>query len=158
MTEREGRQVRAIPPNFFVLEFPSREENVGLARLTAAVLADAAGFSVEDIEEIKVAVSEAVTNAVVHGYEGRPDGVIRLEGRIDGNRFRVRVRDDGVGIADVARALEPPPGDDPLHLGLGFAFMRAFMDEVEVQSTPGGGTVVQMEKVAPAGRLAPDPR
>jgi stage II sporulation protein AB (anti-sigma F factor) len=145
-----------VDTNFFVLEFPSHSHNVGLARLAAAILASEAGFSVEDLEEIKVAVSEAVTNAIVHGYEGRTNGVVRLEVRLAGNRLRLLVRDDGVGMADVARALDPAPGGDPDRVGLGFAFMRAFMDEVEVESSPGAGTSVHMEKVAQVGDLARD--
>lgn len=137
-----------VGANFVVLEFPSLPENVGLARLAVAVLADEAGFTVEELEEIKVAVSEAVTNAIVHGYPGRSDGTVRVEARRSGTRLRVRVVDEGVGMADVARALDPEPNDDPERLGLGFAFMRAFMDELTVESELGCGTEVEMEKGA----------
>jgi stage II sporulation protein AB (anti-sigma F factor) len=144
MSEEDMR----VGANFVVLEFPSLSENVGLARLAVAVLAADAGFTVEELEEIKVAVSEAVTNAIVHGYPGRSDGTVRVEAHRSGSRLRIRVVDEGVGIADVARALDPEPNDDPERLGLGFAFMRAFMDELAVESDPGGGTEVEMEKVA----------
>jgi stage II sporulation protein AB (anti-sigma F factor) len=134
-------------PSWFRLECNSLSENVGLVRLAVAALAGQGPFSVEDVEEIKVAVSEAVTNAIIHGYQGRGDGQVEVVARLDGHRLTVTVRDEGVGIADVEAAMRPGSLDEE-HTGLGFAFMTAFMDEVSVNSRVGQGTSVVMEKVA----------
>lgn len=132
--------------NRIVLEVASLPENIGLCRLAVAALAGNLGFSVSDIEEIKVAVSEAVTNAVVHGYGGRADGVVRLESCTDSGGLYVAVEDWGCGIADVAQARTPAFTTDPERMGLGFVFMENFMDGVEVASSPGHGTRVVMRK------------
>ncbi|RDV83455.1 anti-sigma F factor [Ammonifex thiophilus] len=132
--------------NRFRLEILSRPENVGLARVTVSAFAAQLDPTVEELEEVKGAVSEAVSNAIVHGYQGRPDGVVVVEGFLDGDLLEVHVEDRGKGIEDVARALEPEYTTDPQRLGLGFNFMRFWMDEVEVESRPGEGTRVVMRK------------
>jgi stage II sporulation protein AB (anti-sigma F factor) len=132
--------------NRFRLAFLSRPENVGLARLAVAALAGQAAFTVNDLEEIKVAVSEAVSNAIVHGYAGRPDGWVEIEAWCDGERLGISVADHGVGIADVEAARRPAHSTDPERLGLGFLFMETFMDRLEVESRLGAGTRVLMEK------------
>lgn len=134
------------------LRFASLAANVGLARLAAAYAAAQAGFTAPDIEEIKVAVSEAVTNCVVHAY---PDGAgeVRVELNPADGLLEILVHDRGVGIR------ESPEGErrievdtladgsgEPDGMGLGFVFMRNFMDNLQVQSRPGYGTTVRMEK------------
>jgi stage II sporulation protein AB (anti-sigma F factor) len=131
-----------------VLEIPSRTDNVALARVTVAAFAARLDFTLAEVEEIKVAVSEAVTNAVVHGYRDRP-GIVRVEARVEDGRLVVAVSDQGRGIEDVARALEPPPSAEPDCTGMGFAFMHSFTDRLEIDSAPGRGTSVRMFK-APA--------
>ena len=118
----------------FVLE--SRSCNEQFARVVAAVFVD-----------VKTAVSEAVTNCIIHGYEGG-EGIIRVEASIDGNEATVRVIDKGVGIRDVKQAMEPLYTSKPSQerSGMGFSFMEAFMDELSVESQPGQGTVVTMKK------------
>ena len=127
------------------LRIPSLPENVGIARVAVAALAGQLPFTLSELEEIKVAVSEAVTNAMVHGYGG-PDGLVTVRAEHDGIRLLVEVVDAGRGIADVEQARQPAFSTDPERMGMGFAFMEAFMDRVEVESAPGRGTVVRMYK------------
>ncbi len=129
------------------LRIPSLAENVGLARLLVAALAGQLPFTLQEMEEIKVAVSEAVTNCVVHAYPDKP-GPVQVVGRVRDGILEVEVEDWGKGIEDVTRAREPSYSTLPDHLGLGFAFMENFMDGLEVWSQPGKGTRVRMWKKA----------
>lgn len=136
-----------VRENRVVLEMPSLPENVGLARLVVAQMAAQMQFTVSDIEEVKVAVSEAVTNAVVHGYGDAP-GTVRLEAAAGPAGLEVVVSDRGRGIANLDLARQPAYSTDPERMGLGFVFMENFMDTVEVESAPGAGTRVVMRKRA----------
>ncbi|HIZ44679.1 MAG TPA: anti-sigma F factor [Firmicutes bacterium] len=129
------------------LEFESRSHNEQFARVVTAVFAARLDPTVEEIEDIKTAVSEAVTNAVIHGYE-KEEGIVRLFLTAEGKSLTVVVEDDGVGIADIRRAMEPLYTSKPSRerSGMGFSFMEAFMDEVDVESEPGKGTRVRMVK------------
>ena len=134
------------------LTMESRSRNEAFARAVIAAFAARLDPTLEELEDIRTAVSEAVTNAVVHGYRDR-SGDIRLEAEIQGRVLRVEVRDWGVGIEDVSKAREPlfttcPQGE---RSGMGFSFMEAFMDRLEVESAPGRGTRVRMEKRIGAG-------
>ena len=128
--------------NYAALEFPSRSANEGFARAAAACFAAQLDPTLEEINDIKTAVSEAVTNAIVHAY---PDtiGKVRMEGGI----LEILVRDWGVGIADVEQARTPlfTTGSEE-RSGMGFTIMESFMDVVKVRSTPGKGTQVTMRK------------
>ena len=97
--------------------------------------------------DVKTAVSEAVTNAIIHGYEGC-GGKVSLSCKIRGHRIHIEIQDKGMGISDVARAMEPLFTTKPEQerSGMGFSFMEAFMDELQVQSEIGVGTIVTMEK------------
>lgn len=139
------------------LRFLSQADNVGLARLTVAALAGQASFSLPDIEEIKVAVSEAVSNAIIHGYENRPDGWVEVSMDLEASGLTIVVEDWGVGIEDVDLAREPAYSEDPERMGLGFVFMESFMHGLEVESTWGKGTLVRMRRLATVTReLSPD--
>lgn len=129
------------------LEFDSDSSNEGFARVAVAAFAARMDPTMEEMTDIKTAVSEAVTNCIIHGYEGR-QGKIRLECKIQGNILFVTVSDRGCGITDVDKAMEPLYTSKPEleRSGMGFAFMEAFMDELKVSSIPQGGTVVQMSK------------
>lgn len=130
--------------NRMVLEFPSRAENVGLARIAVATFAAQCEFTLSDLEEIKVVVSEAVTNSIVHGYGEDPRGMIRIIAQIFPDRLEVTVEDGGRGIEDVEAAVRPKeilPGE---RLGVGFMFIKAFTDDFSVYSRPGEGTRVTM--------------
>ena len=129
-----------------VLKMDSLSENEEFARVVVAVFASRLNPTVEEIDDIKTAVSEAVTNAIIHGYQGG-EGFVSLEAAVEENVLSVTVSDDGVGISDIGKAMEPmfttAPGD---RSGMGFSFMEAFMDRVEVISAPGKGTSVTMRK------------
>ena len=127
--------------------FLSQSRNEALARGIAAQFAALLDPTVEELSEIRTAVSEAVTNAIVHGY-GRPDGVVRMELRSEDGLLTVVVSDDGRGIEDIGLARRPffTTRPEEERAGLGFAVMETFMDEVEVESAPGRGTAVTLKK------------
>ena len=133
--------------NEMQMQFDSRSSNEGFARVVAGAFALQLNPTLEELSDIKTAVSEAVTNAIIHGYPGRI-GRVEMRARIDGRVFEVVIADRGVGIEDVARAREPlfTTGDDTERSGMGFTMMETFMDELEVESAPGQGTTVRMLK------------
>ncbi|MBQ3180055.1 MAG: anti-sigma F factor [Firmicutes bacterium] len=133
------------------LDFAARGENVALARsLVAALVANCRepvwDITVSMLEEIKVAVSEAVSNAIIHGYANAAKQNVRMHLWQYKYAFVICIIDEGVGIADVKCAMEPDFTTGAEHLGLGFAFMNSFMDEVLVDSAPGRGTRVTLIK------------
>lgn len=129
------------------LEFDSRSSNESFARVTVASFVVRLDPTLEEMSDIKTAVSEAVTNSVVHGYENG-EGIITIECYIEENEITVIVEDKGVGIADVEKAMEPlyttKPNEE--RAGMGFSFMEIFMDELLVESRLGQGTRVTMKK------------
>ena len=133
--------------NSMKLEFCASPENETLARVCIAAFASGLNPPVEKIIEIKTAVSEAVTNAVVHGY-GPDGGVVTLSAYIRGDTLHISVSDKGRGIEDVEKAMQPfyTTQPDQERTGMGFALMQSFMDSVRVQSSPGNGTLVFMQK------------
>ncbi len=127
--------------------FDARSVNEGFARVAAAAFAASLDPTVEEIADIKTAVSEAVTNAIIHGYEGR-GGRVYLEMTALGNLLTFTIRDRGRGIADIEKAMRPLYTSKP-HLersGMGFTVMESFMDSLAVSSAPGAGTRVTMTK------------
>ncbi|MBR5429118.1 MAG: anti-sigma F factor [Firmicutes bacterium] len=134
--------------NRLELRFLSRPENVSLARLLTAAAVAERELTLAELDEIKVAVSEAVSNAIIHGYQGREDGCVALSLTVSAGQLRVSVSDEGVGMADVEQALRPNWSASG-RLGLGFAFMHSFMDRVEVTSRLGQGTRVVLYKDLP---------
>lgn len=131
--------------NHIKVVLQSLSENVAIARVTAAAFAAQIDFTLNEIEEIKVAVSEAVSNTVIHGYENG-DGQIELIMNLHEDRLEYIITDNGKGIADVTLARQPAYSSDPERMGLGFAFMESFMDELDVTSTIDQGTIVRMTK------------
>jgi len=129
------------------LEFDSKSENESFARVAVAAFCTRLDPTIEEISDIKTAVSEAVTNCVVHGYEGK-DGTITIECTTQEDWVTVLVHDDGVGIENINKAMEPLFTSKPEleRSGMGFSFMEAFMDELEVNSKMGYGTTVIMKK------------
>ena len=127
--------------------------NEAFARVTVAAFLTQLNPSVEEVADVKTAVSEAVTNAIIHGYQGEVH-TITIEGELEGDFLLLRVRDDGVGIADIGQAMEPlyTSRPDLERSGMGFLFMEAFMDEVRVESEPGKGTCVTMRKRICSGK------
>lgn len=127
--------------------FDSCSENESLARTVIAAFIARMDPTLEELSDVKTAVSEAVTNAVIHGYEGQ-EGKITIHSQIEGNTVCIEISDQGVGIPDVARAMEPLYTSKPEmeRSGMGFAFMEAFMDDLEVVSEEREGTTVKMRK------------
>ena len=128
--------------------FLSVAENESFARVVIAAFAVQLSPTVSEIADIKTAVSEAVTNAIVHGYEGS-SGMATLRAAIDDrSTLTVEVKDSGRGIADVPKAMEPffTTHPEQERSGMGFAVMQTFMDDVDVESAPGKGTIVRMSK------------
>jgi len=133
--------------NRMVLEFESRSQNESFARTVVAAFAATMDPTIEELADIKTAVSEAVTNCIIHGY-GDKIGMITMRCFISGNEITVEVEDYGVGIEDINKAMEPlyTTRPDLERSGMGFSFMEAFMDELEVESAVGEGTLVRMRK------------
>lgn len=143
-----------VERNRIVLELLSIPENVGMARLLVAMVAAQGDFTVAEVDEVKLAVSEAVTNAVVHGYGSAPNRTIRLEVGLENGTLEVAVTDQGRGIENLALAMQPAVSSDPDRMGLGFCFMESHMDSLHVDSAPGRGTRVVMTKRSGSSRLA----
>lgn len=133
--------------NQVTLEFPSRSANESFARTAAACFAAQLDPTLEEVNDIKTAVSEAVTNAIVHAY---PDSIGKISLRLrllDNQTLEILVRDKGVGIADVEQARTPmfTTGIED-RAGMGFTIMESFMDTLKVRSVPGKGTSVTMRR------------
>ena len=135
-----------VQDNFVRLTLAAKDENVAVARLTTAAVAAQLGFTLSEVEELKVAVSEAVTNSIIHGYGGDEQRLIELCLIADEEGLLLKVADEGVGIEDVPKALEPTWSSVAERMGLGFVFMQSFTDTLEVDSKPGQGTAVVMKK------------
>ena len=125
----------------------SKSENESFARVAVAAFCTRLDPTLEEITDIKTAVSEAVTNCIVHGYEGGK-GKIYINVNITGNTAEVIVKDNGIGIENIEKAMEPLYTTKPEQerSGMGFSFMEAFMDELEVSSARNKGTIVIMRK------------
>ena len=135
--------------NYITLEFLSHSANEGFARGAVACFAAQLDPTLEEVDDVKTAVSEAVTNAVIHGYRGgRGTIYLDLTADLEERVLTVAVEDRGVGIADVKQAMEPMFTTDPEgeRSGMGFSFMEAFMDDLEVLSVVGEGTTIIMKK------------
>ena len=133
--------------NSMELTFESKSENESFARVAVAAFCTRLDPTVDEIADIKTAVSEAVTNCVVHGYEGK-EGKIKIECNVCENEITIIVHDNGVGIENIEQAMEPLYTSKPEleRSGMGFSFMEAFMDELKVQSSKGNGTTIIMKK------------
>ena len=132
--------------NYIKLDFPSRSANEAFARSAVSAFASQLDPTMEELGDIRTAISEAVTNSIVHAYQSEL-GTIYLRAKITGDKLEIVIRDKGRGIDDVKKAREPlftTGGDD--RSGMGFTIMESFMDKVRVRSKLGGGTVVTMTK------------
>ena len=133
--------------NTVKFEFLSLSENEALARSVAAAFIMPLDPTLEELADVRTAVSEAVTNAIVHGYK-KKKGTVRMECRLDGRLLVISITDFGCGIENIEQARQPffTTDADGERSGMGFAVMEAFMDELKVWSQPGKGTTVIMEK------------
>ena len=127
--------------------FDARSVNESFARMAVTAFVAELNPTLDEIADIKTAVSEAVTNAIIHGYQS-PEQKVEVLCKICGQEVEITVSDKGIGICDVKKAMEPFYTTKPEleRSGMGFAFMEAFMDKLEVESAPGQGTSVHMTK------------
>ncbi len=133
--------------NEMKLEFVSKSSNESFARITVAAFAAQLDPTVEELADIKTAVSEAVTNCIIHGYESKI-GIVKVIAKLKGQKIFIEISDKGKGIEDVKMAKEPLYTTKPNleRSGMGFTIMESFMDTVEVESIIGLGTKVTMTK------------
>lgn len=133
--------------NEMTILFDSRSCNEGFVRVAVAAFCTQLNPTLEEVADIKTAVSEAITNSIIHGYENQVRK-IQVDCHTEGRKLYVAVKDEGKGIPDIKKAMEPMYTTRPEldRSGMGFAFMEAFMDEVTVESEVGKGTIVRMSK------------
>ena len=129
------------------LEFDSIPANEAFARVVVAAFLTRLNPTMEEVADIKTAVSEAVTNAIIHGYKQEVHKIV-IEAAVEKDTLEVSIQDFGVGIENIEKAMEPlyTTRRDLERSGMGFVFMEAFMDELKVSSKPGEGTKVTMKK------------
>lgn len=134
--------------NKMEVQFSAQSKNVLFARVTVAAFISQLDPTVDELTEIKTVVSEAVTNAIIHGYENNADGMVYISVEMTENEVFLTVRDEGIGIFDIEEAREPLYTSKPEleRSGMGFTIMENFMDEIEVESIPTVGTAVRMKK------------
>ncbi len=136
-----------LTDNKMKLEFLSKSANEGFARAAVAAFVSQLDPTLEELADIKTAVSEAVTNAIVHGY-GHPNGIVTILCELSQNTAKIEVCDNGKGIADIALATKPlyTQSPDSERSGMGFTVMETFMDTMTVESAPNQGTIVTLTK------------
>lgn len=139
--------MKGLYDNEMCLEFSSKTENESFARVTVAAFAAQLDPTIDELSDIKTAVSEAVTNSIIHGYSNE-DGMVKINARIINSNLEIEISDFGKGIANVEEAMKPLYTSKPNleRSGMGFTIMESFMDEVKVESFVGFGTKVFYEK------------
>ncbi len=139
--------MKGLYDNEMKLEFTSKTSNEAFARITVAAFAAQLDPTIDELSDIKTAVSEAVTNSIIHGYDDE-DGIVKIEAKIFANNIEIVISDRGKGIENVEMAMRPLYTSKPdlERSGMGFTIMESFMDEVKVESVIGFGTKVIMKK------------
>jgi stage II sporulation protein AB (anti-sigma F factor) len=134
--------------NEMKLEFKALSQNESFARVTVAAFVAQLDPTMDELTEIKTVVSEAVTNAVIHGYDSDPNGIVYITAMIDNGLVELTIKDEGKGIPDVEEARTPLFTTKPEleRSGMGFTIMENFMDDIEVLSKPDHGTIVRLKK------------
>lgn len=134
--------------NFMSLKFAAKSENESFARVTVAAFVSQLDPTMEEITDLKTVVSEAVTNSIIHGYDGNPEGVVSISAEIEGDTITLVIEDQGRGIEDLELAKQPLYTSKPEleRSGMGFTIMENFMDEFDLHSEMGGGTRIRMKK------------
>jgi len=140
--------LKNVYENEMKLEFLSKSANESFARIAVAAFVTQLDPSLEEIADIKTAVSEAVTNCIIHGYEEK-NGIVKIECKLFANSIEIEISDNGKGIEDIEKAREPlyTSKSDLERSGMGFTIMESFMDEVKIESVLGIGTKVTMKKM-----------
>ncbi|WP_066894939.1 anti-sigma F factor [Clostridium nigeriense] len=134
--------------NKISIELMSKSQNEAFARVAVAAFVSQLDPTVEELTDVKTAVSEAVTNSIIHGYENKKEGIIKIEASISGDEITISIEDYGKGIKNIEQAMEPLYTSKPEleRSGMGFTVMETFMDNLEVISEYGKGTKVVMKK------------
>ena len=134
--------------NKIKIEFEGKSQNEGFARVAIAAFASQLDPTLDEITDVKTAVSEAVTNSIIHGYEGKKEGLVSIEAELFQNEITIIISDFGKGIKDVEKAREPlyTSRPDLERSGMGFTVMETFMDSIEVASKEGEGTRIILKK------------
>ena len=140
--------MKSIYDNEMKLEFLSKSNNEAFARITMAAFISQLDPTIEELADIKTAVSEAVTNCIIHGYENC-EVIIKMTGKIFANTVEIEISDSGKGIEDVEIARKPlyTTKANLERSGMGFTIMESFMDEIEIESVLGLGTKIKMKKI-----------
>ena len=140
--------MKDIYENKMKLEILSKSNNEAFARVTVAAFASQLDLNIEELADIKTAVSEAVTNCIIHGYENQ-EGIIQIECKLFANCIEIEISDTGKGIENIDLAKEPlyTTKPDLERSGMGFTIMESFMDELKIESILGMGTKVTMKKL-----------
>lgn len=140
--------MKNVYENEMKLEFSSKSNNESFARIAVAAFITQLDPTIEELADIKTAVSEAVTNCIIHGYEEQ-EGIIKMECKLFANSIEIEISDNGKGIEDIEQARQPlyTSKSDLERSGMGFTIMESFMDEMKVESVVGVGTKVTMKKM-----------
>lgn len=140
--------LKNVYDNEMKLEFSSKSSNEAFARIAVAAFAAQLDPTIEELADIKTAVSEAVTNCIIHGYEEQ-EGIIKIKCKLFANSVEITISDEGKGIEDINKAKEPLYTSKPNleRSGMGFTIMESFMDEMKVESILGIGTKITMKKI-----------
>lgn len=134
--------------NKMEIRFLSKSVNESFARVAVTSFAAQLDPTIDEITDIKTAISEAVTNAIVHGYQGNEDNMVEIRCKLEGRELTVEVEDKGIGIEDIEKARQPlyTTNPDSERSGMGFTMMETFMDSLEIYSEKNNGTRVVMKK------------
>lgn len=137
-----------VQRNFMSVSFAALSQNEAFARVAVASFISQLDITMDELEEIKTVISEAVTNAIIHGYDENPEGVVQISVRFDEESIDLIVEDNGKGIEDVEQAMQPLYTTKPEleRSGMGFTIMENFMDSLEVATVVGKGTTVRLTK------------
>ena len=139
--------MKGLYDNEMKLEFTSKTSTEAFARITVAAFVSQLDPTIDELSDIKTAVSEAVTNSIIHGYEDE-EGIVRIVAKLFGNSIEIEISDNGKGIKNVEEAMKPLYTSKPNleRSGMGFTIMESFMDDIKVESAIGLGTKVTMRK------------
>ena len=139
--------MKGLYDNEMKLEFSSKTNNEAFARITVAAFVSQLDPTIDELSDIKTAVSEAVTNSIIHGYEDK-EGTVKILARLFENNIEIEISDNGKGIENIDEAKKPLYTSKPNleRSGMGFTIMESFMDEVKIESTLGLGTKITMRK------------
>lgn len=134
--------------NEMKLQFSALSQNESFARVTVASFIAQLDPTMDELTEIKTVVSEAVTNAIIHGYESNPEGIVYIDVKLEDDFIDMTIRDEGMGITNIEEARQPLFTTKPEleRSGMGFTIMENFMDEIDIHSEVGKGTVVRLRK------------